>query len=814
MLAIGARLLGHRVTDVLEGGIGVIYVLDDRLAAKTVQDAFAFDARVTHAFKLEAKFLLQCDHHPNIVEWKSFEHDSGRPFLVMEYVRGGNLRGQLATCQLAPEICAQWAVQVCLAMVHMHDMGAELHQDLKPENILIDGTRIKVADFGLARVAKTVTPPGKVEIQSTSHVSNYVLGVTPRGHPIVGTPSYMAPEQWEGHADERTDLYSFGIVLFEMLTGRFPDRHRERGIGTPSASDESTLSQLLRICHKLSQHDPAKRYRSFKHLFVDLEPITRGSAGEYEIVGRPEFHSVPFAQQIDQPSFMSLPYSRFTPLKRLVELYALGEFEAALEILEKAEDVHGEHSWMRIEKAWVQVRLGGYTAARELSEPLLSAGDRATRALEILALAHAGEGRIDAARVAFDEAKAASDKRLDEYRYLGEIVNRLFLNRERAGLLHAEAVAGLWQQLSREMGDDVELARALGTHALLVAHLGDKARALSLHADEERLLRLHDSAYNLIPCLFNQAELLRLSDRLEDARAKLEEAERLLTKWPDPERRMLVLGLKAEVLRSEGRTGDAAHLHEEEGWVAEDLSDDRALTRAVSLEVQVLARQYDECVERGALEEADRIGVALIAKLRRLSARTSLLEALMEHAKLFQMLPAVLRTEARVRAMREELEAAAEITVVQESEAQRSGDWTAVREALRLRTRILQITAQNASDWSEKAKALTNKAALCRRIGDDNLLSATLGDLGITLRELGRLDEAASLHEEEEELARSAQDQEGLAYSCLNQSILLRKMGRATAAHNKILEALQLFGDLGNEKMVTECIRVLMVMPS
>jgi serine/threonine protein kinase len=188
------------------GGMGVVYKarqksLNRLVALKLLAPERVQDARFAERFSREAQALAQLNH-PNIVTIYDFGQAGGFYFLLMEFVDGVNLRQLLATRKLEPAEALAIVPPVCEALQYAHDHGI-VHCDIKPENLLLDKDgRAKIADFGIARM----------------------LGAAPSqtAEMLVGTPQYMAPEQRVDKADHRSDIYSLGVVLYELLTGELP----------------------------------------------------------------------------------------------------------------------------------------------------------------------------------------------------------------------------------------------------------------------------------------------------------------------------------------------------------------------------------------------------------------------------------------------------------------------------------------------------------------------------------------------------------------------------------------------------------------
>jgi hypothetical protein len=192
---------------VAAGGQGTVYRARDSesgdvVALKVMHPGHTGEVQYLEALRQEANLASRLDH-PNIVKVFDFQVEGGTAFVAMEYVPGV-LRSEMRPgAPLPPGRAVELAIQVSSAMAHAHQHGV-VHRDIKPQNILLteDGT-VKVTDFGIARA-----------VQSSSII---------RQTGVMGTPHYMSPEQWQGRAvDGRADVYSLGILLYEMLTGSPP----------------------------------------------------------------------------------------------------------------------------------------------------------------------------------------------------------------------------------------------------------------------------------------------------------------------------------------------------------------------------------------------------------------------------------------------------------------------------------------------------------------------------------------------------------------------------------------------------------------
>jgi len=225
-LASGTRLGPYSVTAKLgEGGMGEVYrardtQLDRDVALKILPESFADDPDRLMRFEREAKTLAALNH-PNIAAIYGIEHAAGQRALVMELVEGDDLSDRIAHGAIPLDDALPIARQIAEALEAAHDAGV-IHRDLKPANIKVraDGT-VKVLDFGLAKAAQGVQGDGSALRQQDPSPSTMTSPAMTAMGMILGTAAYMAPEQAKGRAvDRRADIWAFGVVLYEMLTGR------------------------------------------------------------------------------------------------------------------------------------------------------------------------------------------------------------------------------------------------------------------------------------------------------------------------------------------------------------------------------------------------------------------------------------------------------------------------------------------------------------------------------------------------------------------------------------------------------------------
>ncbi|MBL8812812.1 MAG: serine/threonine protein kinase [Planctomycetaceae bacterium] len=251
-----------------QGGMGAVFKVRqkelDRIAAlKVLPGEMAADAGFTERFLREARLLASLSH-PHIVTVYEFGQRQGIYFLLMEFVDGVTLRQALQAepiRKLNPRDALAIVGQLCDALQFAHDEGV-VHRDIKPENILIDKRgRVKIADFGLARLlGQSPTMP-----------------TLTRTHQLMGTPAYMAPEQIEGQPsiDHRADIYSMGVVFYELLTGELP-----LGRFSPPSERSQTDVRLDEVVLRTLAKEPDRRYQQASQLKVDVEAL-RGEASSH-----------------------------------------------------------------------------------------------------------------------------------------------------------------------------------------------------------------------------------------------------------------------------------------------------------------------------------------------------------------------------------------------------------------------------------------------------------------------------------------------------------------------------------------------------
>src|SRR5512134_3480314 len=279
----GSRLGPYEIVSQLgQGGMGVVFrARDTRLerdvAVKVLPKNLAEDPDALSRFEREAKAVANLSH-PNILAIHDLGREEGTVYATMELLEGETLRQRLQDGALPPRKAVEIALEIASGLAAAHDKGI-VHRDLKPENVFLLGSgQVKVLDFGLARMAPVATEGSDVPTLSLS---------TEPGR-VMGTVGYMAPEQVRGKTvDARADIFSFGAVLYEMLTGKRAFRG-ESPVETLNAilkedppslfeSTQNVSPALERIVRRCLEKRPEERFRTAHDLAIALDAISTSS---------------------------------------------------------------------------------------------------------------------------------------------------------------------------------------------------------------------------------------------------------------------------------------------------------------------------------------------------------------------------------------------------------------------------------------------------------------------------------------------------------------------------------------------------------
>ena len=281
----GTRFGSYEIVQPLgSGGMGEVYLardvrLDRQVAIKIIAPSFAGDPERLDRFVREAKTASSLNH-PNIAHVYEIGEWEGVHFIVMEYVRGEALNSRIGSRGMPIADVIVYATQIADALDEAHNHGI-VHRDLKPANAMITTRgKLKILDFGLAKV---VAPSGGRDSALSTMAGDTMAGL------VLGTLDYMSPEQVRGlEVDQRSDIFSFGVMLYEMITGRLPFastsktdtvyRITQRQPEAVTRYNYEVPADLDRIVRKCLEKEPGRRYQAVRELLVDLSSLRRDSS--------------------------------------------------------------------------------------------------------------------------------------------------------------------------------------------------------------------------------------------------------------------------------------------------------------------------------------------------------------------------------------------------------------------------------------------------------------------------------------------------------------------------------------------------------
>ncbi len=546
---IGGR---YEVQDIKKGGMGVVYLCCDHesqkpVVLKTFQDIFFSEKIQVERFMWEAETWVRLEKHPNIVRAYYVEKIEDKPYIILEYILGEDpfgpeLSGWIRGKGLNLTLSLNFAIQFCSGMLHAQKkfeaMGKPfVHRDIKPSNIMVTRNRIvKVTDFGLVKAFQGIRRDRKeLGTVETGGQKNHSLT---RIDSFLGTPAYMAPEQWLGEdIDTRADIYAFGCVLYRMLRGSPPfscedwHEYQIQHLETTPQPIPGISPSLNALILKCLEKKPEKRFQNFKEIREELQAFYHARTDEYvEVEGDGEKleawellnkgvsldnlgHHGEAIQSYDEAIRLSPQDAKFYN-NRGTAYRALGQYDQALKDYEQAIQLSPWYPHAYNNRGLVYLALGQYEKALQDFDMVIQLHPWNPHAYNNRALVYRALRQHEKALQDFDLAIRLNPKDADAYNNRG-------------------LVYGALGKHERAIEDFTESIRLDSTNAKVSYNRG---LAYQMIGKSEEALRDFDEAIRLHPgyskAYFNRGIAFAACSQLDRALQDLNEAIRLDSTYP------------------------------------------------------------------------------------------------------------------------------------------------------------------------------------------------------------------------------------------------------------------------------------------
>lgn len=468
---IGDLIRGRwEIHQTMQGGMGIVYIVYDRkwrevFAAKTFQDqVFERNPNTKARFEKEASAWVNLDLHENITEARFLDVIDDKPFLFLEYVSGGDLSKWIGTPRLTKDFAQvlRFSIQFCDGMRHVISKGIKAHRDIKPQNCLVTQNAIlKVTDFGLAKVLDDA-----VDLDSGDYTSDGLNTGLSRTGTAAGTCTHMAPEQFEDskHVDVRADIYSFGVMLFQMVSGELPfvgrnfNEFEALHMRSPVSLNNIPNQRIRTVIERCLRKNPEDRYRGFDELRADLSFIHKAETG------------LPVSEPVTGDKLTA-----FHLVNKGKSLGDLGRTDESIECFDKALSINPS-----LAEAWLNK--GASLTEKGLNADALVCFDRALALNPTLGVAWSNKGHIlselgrtNEAQFSFQKAVELSPNNALAWFLKGKVHTQLGQLREALAAFNGALAA------------DSNYAHAWISKAGILAKLGQHADAISGYESGLRL---------------------------------------------------------------------------------------------------------------------------------------------------------------------------------------------------------------------------------------------------------------------------------------------------------------------------------------